>query len=196
VQQNAFSLGTSLSFALLGSCDRCRDCPKAEHDAEGLVHTHGGAMRSRALATTWSVLALTSCDGIADPVLARGLRVENLTRDTLVVVAVGVTPLTDIFVPPVGAAGPRTVSDSAALPAYGAPNASARGLIAPGGSYTFRAADISDFGSDRALIVLTRRVRRGYSFEANPLRFEPAQLRASNARIQLRASQYFPDVLP
>ncbi len=150
-------------------------------------------MRRRALAITCSVLALTSCDGITDPVAERGLRVENLTPDTLVVVAVGVTTLTDIFVPPVGAAGPRTVSDSGA---FGAPNTSIRGLIAPGGSYTFEAVDILDFGSDRALIVLTRRVRRGYSFAANPLRFEPAQLRASDARIQLRASLHFPDVLP
>lgn len=153
-------------------------------------------MRRRALAITCSVLALTSCDGITDPVVERGLRVENLTPDTLVVVAVGVTPLTDIFVPPVGAAGPRTVRDSAALPAFGAPNASTSGLVAPGGTYTLRAADIPDFGSDRALIVLTWRVRRGYAFAANPLLFEPAQLRASHARIQLRASQYFPDVLP
>ena len=153
-------------------------------------------MGRMALAITCSVLLLSSCDDITDPVVERGLRVENLTSDTLAVVAIGVTALTDIYVPPVGGAGPRTVSDSTALPAATALKTSGVGLIAPGGSHSFTSADIRDYGSDRGLILLTKRVRRGYSFEANPLLFQQAQLRAANGKVQLRASPYFPDVVP
>lgn len=153
-------------------------------------------MRSRALVVSASLLALASCDDITDPVIQRGLRIENRTPDTLIVAAVGVTALTDIFVPPLSAISRRQLSDSTAFRSLGTQNGSSAVLIVPGESYTIRSENIADDGPARALIVLTSRVRRGYTFSANPLLFEPAQLRTSNANIHLRASQYFPDVAP
>jgi hypothetical protein len=141
------------------------------------------------------IAAHVACSGVTDPVGKRGFRVDNTTQDTLLVLALSGTPTTDILVSTVADATPRVVTDSVRLGEVsdGGPGPH---LIAPGTTYAISSRDITNYDGSVDLIVLVSRVRRGFLFSANAFVLTPTEVRASDARLTLRAGKYFPTVVP
>ena len=138
---------------------------------------------------------LAACSGVTDPVVERGLRVENTTSDSVAIAAISATPTTDFFISTLHDTTPRLVTDSAIAASVQVERGGVSPLIAPGSAGLLKATEIPDYDPSRELIVVVTRFRGGYLFHANSFVLAPAELRASGARIVLRPGRYFPTVV-
>jgi hypothetical protein len=151
-------------------------------------------MRFRVLALVLP-LAVAACDGVTDPVAHSGLRIENRTRDSLLVTVVALDPRVLVLAgPPDDSRAPARVDTAFLRFAPEQPLGNNR-LLPPGTSLTFLPEAMSLYGSDYNLAVLIARIRDSYIISTNGAHVRRSDLDRGQLTLTLRDGRFFPNIL-